>query len=155
MLLFYKYLYLTGQIRYSLSSSYASEPVERFSIDRLTGTVRLARLLDFEERQLYNLTVRAKDRGTPSLTSLAHLAVEVVDVNENLYAPRFKDFVTEASVKENAPVGTLVTRLTATDADPVGDDSRLSYFIRGGNGLGLFSIDNEGRKRSPVFVSSF
>lgn len=122
--------------------------MERFSIDRLTGTVRLVRPLDFEERQLYNLTVRAKDRGSPSLTSLAHLAVEVVDVNENLYAPRFKDFVTEASVKENAPVGTLVTRLTATDADPVGDDSRLSYFIRGGNGLGLFSIDNEGRKLS-------
>lgn len=135
---------LGGQIRYSLSSSYASETVERFSIDRQTGTVRLARRLDYEERQLYNLTVRAKDRGSPSLSSEAHLAVEVVDVNENFYAPRFEDFVVEAKVKENAPSGTVVTRVTATDADPSGDDSRLSYFIRGGTGLGLFSIDNEG-----------
>jgi len=136
---------LGGQIRYTLASSYASETVERFSIDRLTGTVRLARRLDFEERQLYNLTVRAKDRGSPSLSSEASLAVEVVDVNENLYAPRFEDFVMEASVKENSPPGTVVTKVTATDADPPGDDSRLSYFIRGGTGLGLFSIDNEGR----------
>ena len=133
-----------GQVRYTLASSYASETVERFSIDKLTGTVRLARRLDFEERQLYNLTVRARDRGSPSLSSEAHLAVEVVDVNENLYAPRFDDFVTEASVKENSPPGTLVVKIAATDADPPGDDSRLSYSIRAGTGLGLFSIDNEG-----------
>ena len=139
-------LALGGQIRYTLSSAYASETVDRFSIDRLTGTVRLMRKLDFEERQLYNLTVRAKDRGSPSLTSEAHLAVEVIDVNENLYAPRFDDFVTNASVRENAPVGTLVAKVAATDADPAGDDSRLSYFIRGGNGLGLFTIDNQGKQ---------
>ena len=136
---------LGGVVRYSLSSSYASETVERFSIDRVTGTVRLARRLDFEDRSVYNLTVRAKDRGSPSLSSEAYLAVEVVDVNENLYAPRFEDFVTEASVRENAPPGTIVAKVTATDADPPGDDSRLSYVIRGGTGLGLFSIDNEGQ----------
>ena len=136
---------LGGVVRYSLSSSYASETVERFSIDRVTGTVRLARRLDFEDRSVYNLTVRAKDRGSPSLSSEAYLAVEVVDVNENLYAPRFEDFVTEASVRENAPPGTIVAKVTATDSDPPGDDSRLSYVIRGGTGLGLFSIDNEGQ----------
>ena len=119
--------------------------MERFSIDRVTGTVRLARRLDFEDRSVYNLTVRAKDRGSPSLSSEAYLAVEVVDVNENLYAPRFEDFVTEASVRENAPPGTIVAKVTATDSDPPGDDSRLSYVIRGGTGLGLFSIDNEGQ----------
>ena len=136
---------LGGVVRYSLASSYASETVESFSIDKVTGTVRLARRLDFEDRSVYNLTVRAKDRGSPSLSSEAYLAVEVVDVNENLYAPRFDDFVTEASVRENAPPGTLVGKVTANDADPSGDDSRLSYAIRGGTGLGLFSIDNEGQ----------
>lgn len=138
---------LGGVVRYSLASSYASETVERFSIDRVTGMVRLAKRLDFEDRSIYNLTVRAKDRGSPSLSSEAYLAVEVVDVNENLFAPRFDDFVTEASVRENAPPGTLVGKVTATDADPPGDDSRLSYFIRSGTGLGLFSIDNEGKTR--------
>jgi hypothetical protein len=57
------------------------------------------------------LTVRAKDRGSPSLSSEAYLAVEVVDVNENLYAPRFEDFVTEDSVRENALPGTLVAEI--------------------------------------------
>ncbi|XP_045031201.1 fat-like cadherin-related tumor suppressor homolog isoform X3 [Daphnia magna] len=141
-----------GSVRYSLASSYASETVERFAIDRVTGTVRLSRRLDFEDRSVYNLTVRAKDRGSPSLSSEAYLAIEVVDVNENLYAPRFEDFVTEASVRENAPPGTLVAKVTATDADPSGDDSRLSYAIRGGTGLGLFSIDNEGGIRTRAVL---
>ncbi|XP_046644672.1 fat-like cadherin-related tumor suppressor homolog isoform X5 [Daphnia pulicaria] len=143
---------LGGVVRYSLASSYASEIVDQFSIDKVTGTVRLARRLDFEDRSVYNLTVRAKDRGSPSLSSEAYLAVEVVDVNENLYAPRFEDFVTEASVRENAPPGTLVAKVTATDADPSGDDSRLSYAIRGGTGLGLFSIDNEGTIRTRAVL---
>lgn len=142
-----------GSVRYSLGSSYASETVERFSIDKLTGTVRLAKRLDFEDRSVYNLTVRAKDRGSPSLSSDAYLAVEVVDVNENLFAPRFDDFVTEANVRENAPPGTVVAKVTATDADPPGDDSRISYAIRGGTGLGLFSIDNEGQ--SLHFLNDF
>lgn len=146
---------LGGVVRYSLSSSYASDStVERFSIDRVTGTVRLARRLDFEDRSVYNLTVRAKDRGSPSLSSEAYLAVEVVDVNENLYAPRFEDFVSEASVRENAPPGTIVAKVTATDADPPGDDSRLSYVIRGGTGLGLFSIDNEGQWQAATKQSA-
>ena len=152
-----------GQVRYSLSSSmtgYASSgsvtvegiesSSERFSIDRMTGTVRLARRLDFEERQLYNLTIVARDRGSPSLSSQASLAVEVVDVNENLYAPRFDDFAVECSVKENSPLGSLVTKLQATDADPLGDDSRVTYSIRSGTGLGLFSIDSQGKKNLKI-----
>jgi protocadherin Fat 1/2/3 len=71
--------------------------------------------------------------------------VEIVDVNENRHAPRFEDFVATATVPENQPVGTVVTRVTAKDADPPGDDSRLAYSIRGGDGLGYFSIDDQGK----------
>ncbi|XP_068085237.1 fat-like cadherin-related tumor suppressor homolog [Anabrus simplex] len=134
---------LGGEVRYSLVDSDGV-----FTIDKLSGTIRTAVALDFEERQMHSLIVRARDRGTPSLSTETTVLVEVVDVNENLHAPVFEDFVLEAAVKENQPPGTLVTTVRATDADPKGDDSKISYSIRGGDGIGLFSIDNEGKTLS-------
>jgi protocadherin Fat 1/2/3 len=131
--------------------AFAEEPdVEAFfEIDRLSGAVRTARKLDFEERQLHTLTIVGRDRGEPVLSSETILIVEVVDVNENLHAPLFSDFVISASVFENQPVGSLVTQVKARDADPPGGDSRVGYSIRGGDGVGLFSIDNEGECLIP------
>lgn len=137
-----------GEIRYSLAGESDLDGV--FAIDKQTGTIRTAKELDFEERQIHSLIVRARDRGTPSLYSETNVIVEVVDVNENLHPPVFSDFVVTCSVKENLPVGSLVTKVTAVDEDPPGDDSRVSYFIKGGDGIGLFSIDDEGK---PIFFS--
>ncbi|XP_075235036.1 fat-like cadherin-related tumor suppressor homolog [Lycorma delicatula] len=133
-----------GEIRYSILGE--AEVDIPFKIDRLTGTVRTLKKLDFEERQIHSLTVRAKDRGTPSLSAEATLIIEIVDVNENLHPPQFDDFVVSASVAENQPIGTLVTTIKASDADPPGDDSRVGYYIRAGSGVGYFSIDDEERR---------
>lgn len=136
-----------GEIRYSIVGG-GDGGDGAFSVDRLSGTIRTAGALDFEERQVHSLTVRARDRGSPSLFAETNVVIEVVDVNENLHAPLFDDFVVSATVRENQPVGTLVTTVRATDADPRGDDSRVSYSIRGGDGIGLFTIDNEGKAKS-------
>jgi len=133
-----------GDIRYSMKETTAgAEPW--FRVDPLTGTVRTARALDYEQRQVHQLMIYAQDSGDPSLSSEASLNVLVVDVNENLRAPQFNDLVTSASVRENEPVGTVVTTLRAVDSDPPGEDSRIAYSIGGGDGMGLFSIDDEGK----------
>lgn len=144
-----------GDIRYSLFGE--TEVDSPFVIDRFTGTVRTVKPLDYEERQVHTLTVRARDRGTPSLTSEVTLVIDVADVNENLNAPEFDDFVIAVSVLENQPIGTLVTTVKATDADPPGDDSRVGYSIRAGDGLGYFSIDDQGKKNQKVacFISVY
>ncbi|XP_063233580.1 fat-like cadherin-related tumor suppressor homolog [Bacillus rossius redtenbacheri] len=141
-----------GQVRYSLVPGVDGDGL--FSIDALTGTVRSAGTLDFERRQVHSLTVRAEDLGVPPLVAEASLVVEVVDVDENCHAPAFDDFVVTASVRENQPAGTLVTTVRATDADAPGDDSRVGYFIVGGDGLGLFSIDDEGHIRTAVVLDA-
>ncbi|KOX71254.1 Fat-like cadherin-related tumor suppressor like protein [Melipona quadrifasciata] len=130
-----------GDIEYFLSDAMESEGY--FKVDKVSGTIRTTQSLDFEERQVHTLTIVAKDRGEPSLSSETMVIIEVVDVNENLHAPLFDDFVVSASVFENQPVGTLVTTVHAKDADPLGGDSRIGYTIRGGDGIGIFSIDNE------------
>ncbi|XP_068083905.1 fat-like cadherin-related tumor suppressor homolog [Anabrus simplex] len=129
-----------GEVRYFLEDGEGM-----FSIDKISGTIRTAQALDFELRQMFSLIVRANDKGTPSLSGETTVLVEIVDVNENLHPPVFPEFLLEASVKENQPPGTLVTTVRASDADPRGDDSKVTYSIRGGDGLGLFSIDSEGR----------
>lgn len=129
-----------GEILYSLSDD--SEMV--FKIDKHSGTIRTTKFLDFEERQVHSLIVRAIDRGTPALSAETSVIVEVIDVNENKFAPQFDDFVLSGSVTENQPAGAHVMMVVAKDADAPGPDSRITYSIRGGDGLGIFSIDHEG-----------
>lgn len=131
-----------GEILYSLEDS---DSDGTFKIDRSSGTIRTTKPLDFEERQVHSLIVFANDRGNPSLSSEASVTVNVVDVNENTYAPQFSDFVLSGSVLENHPVGTIVMQVNATDNDPPGEDSRIEYSIRGGDGIGIFSIDDKGK----------
>lgn len=67
---------------------------------------------------------------------------QVVDVNENLYAPYFPEFAVRGSVKENSRAGTSVLTVGAKDDDK-GRDGVLRYSIKGGNGLGTFTIDED------------
>ncbi|XP_044259254.1 fat-like cadherin-related tumor suppressor homolog isoform X3 [Tribolium madens] len=130
-----------GEVVYFLEDS---DSDGTFKIDRLSGTIRTTKPLDFEERQVHSLIAFASDKGNPSLSSEASVTIYVVDVNENMHAPQFSDMVLNGTVKENQPMGTVVMQVNATDVDPPGGDSNIEYSIRGGDGIGIFSIDNEG-----------
>ena len=134
-----------GAVRYSLLSGMD----DKFEIDREAGTIRIANTLDFEMKQRYNVTARARDRGQQSLATRCHVIIDVIDVNENLHAPAFASFVTRGEVAEDSPLDTVVMRVTATDADrdnpaAIPGDYTLNYSIKDGSGLGLFNIDNTG-----------
>lgn len=130
---------LGGQVRYSLGNDYDG----RFEVDKTSGAIRLTKELDYETQQFFNLTIRAKDKGRPvSLLSVSFVELEVVDVNENLYAPYFSNFAMNGSVKESARIGTSVLQVSARD-DDTGRDGEVQYSIRDGSGLGRFTIDEE------------
>lgn len=134
-----------GEVHYSLGNDYDG----RFEVDATSGAIRLTKELDYETQQFFNLTIRAKDRGRPvSLLSVSFVEVEVVDVNENLYAPYFSSFAVNASVKESARIGTSVLRVSARD-DDTGRDGEVQYSICDGSGLGRFTIDDETGKLLP------
>ncbi|XP_061781512.1 protocadherin Fat 3a isoform X6 [Nerophis lumbriciformis] len=130
---------LGGQVRYSLANDYNGW----FAIDKASGAIRLTKELDYETQQFYNLTVRAKDKGKPvSLLSVTYVEVEVLDVNENLYAPYFSQFALSGLIKENARIGSTLLQVSANDEDD-GRDGAIQYSIRDGSGLGRFAIDEE------------
>lgn len=129
----------SSQVRYNLLEGGEGS----FDVDKLSGAVRIVQKLDFERKQVYNLTVRAKDKGKPiSLSSTCYVEIEVVDVNENLHPPHFHDFVDKGFVYEDVPVGTSVMTVSAYDED-TGRDGEIRYSIRDGSGIGVFKIDEE------------
>ena len=107
-----------------------------FAIDGSTGaiTVADAAALDFETASSFTLTVQVTDSGTPALSAMASVRVNVNDVNE---APTFAA-TGPFAVDENSPAETAVGTVTATDPD-AGDT--LSYAIAGGDPAGAFAID--------------
>uniref|UniRef100_A0A8C5XYH6 FAT atypical cadherin 1 n=1 Tax=Microcebus murinus TaxID=30608 RepID=A0A8C5XYH6_MICMU len=129
----------SSQVRYSLMDHGEGH----FDVDKLSGAIRIVQQLDFEKKQVYNLTVRAKDKGKPiSLSSTCYVEVEVIDVNENLHPPVFSSFVEKGVVKEDVPLGSSVMAVSAHDED-TGRDGEIRYSIRDGSGVGVFKIDEE------------
>ncbi|NXU09705.1 PCDGI protein, partial [Pardalotus punctatus] len=89
-----------------------------------------ASALDREQASEQRVTVVARDRGRPSLSSRTELVLEVSDVNDN--APVFEEAAYSAYVAENNAAGALVLRVQARDAD-AGANGRVSYWLAGGS----------------------
>ncbi|XP_010893089.1 protocadherin-18a isoform X2 [Esox lucius] len=82
--------------------------------------------LDREKRSEFSLTVIAEDRGTPSLSTIKHFTVHVLDENDN--TPRFEKGHYEIFKSENNAPGVYLTSLSAADPDLDGN-GQVSYSI--------------------------
>ncbi|XP_071426662.1 protocadherin gamma-B5-like, partial [Pithys albifrons albifrons] len=89
-----------------------------------------ASALDREQVAEHRVTVVARDRGSPALSSSTELVLEVSDVNDN--APVFEEAAYSAYVPENNAAGALVLRVSARDLD-AGTNGRVSYWLAGGS----------------------
>ncbi|NXK43756.1 PCDA1 protein, partial [Piprites chloris] len=67
---------------YEIDSVVPSTASDTFSIDANSGEVRLRRTLDYETVTIYNLQVRATDKGMPPLSGHCKVVLEVLDVND-------------------------------------------------------------------------
>uniref|UniRef100_A0A4X1W4C4 Protocadherin 11 X-linked n=1 Tax=Sus scrofa TaxID=9823 RepID=A0A4X1W4C4_PIG len=82
--------------------------------------------LDREEKDTYVMKIKVEDGGFPQRSSTAILQVSVADTNDN--RPVFKENEIEVSIPENAPVGSSVTQLHATDAD-IGENAKIHFYF--------------------------
>ncbi|XP_076467653.1 protocadherin gamma-A4-like [Babylonia areolata] len=101
-------------------------------------------VLDREERDRYLVRLTARDGGLQPLTGTLNVNINVTDVNDN--APRFSKQSYSYSVVENAPVGTVIGRMVATDLDS-GMNARITYSFSSSAPRSklqdLFAIDSE------------
>nr|XP_046262615.1 protocadherin gamma-A10-like [Scatophagus argus] len=100
----------------------------------------LQKPLDREEHPSVFLKVIAVDGGNPQRSGTVDIKVTVLDANDN--APVFNQSVYRAVVVENAPKGTYITTVNATDTD-IGSNGEIifSFAKIKGNKVDMFSID--------------
>ncbi|NXR12638.1 PCDA6 protein, partial [Semnornis frantzii] len=84
-------------------------------IDENKGEIRLQGKLDYEEVNNYEITIEARDKGTPPLSGHCKVLLEVLDVNDN--APEVWVTSLSVPVPEDASVGTVVALLSVSDRD--------------------------------------
>uniref|UniRef100_A0A3P9NIR3 Protocadherin Fat 4 n=1 Tax=Poecilia reticulata TaxID=8081 RepID=A0A3P9NIR3_POERE len=122
-------------VEYSLRGTFSN----KFSIGVIAGDVRLVGELDREEFSNYTLTIVAKDKGEPPLSSTMDVTMMVLDVNDN--TPSFSQNIYDIEIEENILTGTDVIQVFATDADD-GTNGQIRFSIAGGNTNNDFRIDS-------------
>ncbi|KFU88319.1 Protocadherin-23, partial [Chaetura pelagica] len=126
-----------GQVTYHVLSGNDNKA---FVLDKLTGRLTTAQLLDREIQEHYSLTVMALDEGSPALSATQVLTIIVLDVNDE--TPVFLKQLHEAAVRENQDPGELVIKMEAVDRD-TGLNSLLQYEILPGAGYEKFRMNSD------------
>ncbi|XP_060035831.1 protocadherin gamma-A6 isoform X19 [Erinaceus europaeus] len=83
-------------------------------------------VLDREQVSLYNITVTARDKGVPPLSTETLISLGVEDTNDN--PPAFPQSSYSVYVPENNPRGASIFSITANDADS-GENAQVTYSL--------------------------
>lgn len=114
-----------------------------FSVN-LTGTLIAKQITEFDfENPSILVVIEARDQGTPSLSSITTVHVQVTDVNDN--APLFHQSEYRATLSEDGLPGSTVLTLEAVDGDMSRDNCGFDFAIASGNSGNTFQIESSVR----------
>ncbi|XP_063046836.1 protocadherin alpha-3-like [Engraulis encrasicolus] len=128
--------------------TYKLSPNEYFSLDVQSGggdsvsaELMLQKALDREKQAVVKLTLTAIDGGKPAKSGSINIVVNVVDANDN--RPIFSRQLYKAKITENAPTGTSVITVHATDLDEGLNGEIVYSFINHDedNNIDIFEIN--------------
>ncbi|GAA6096258.1 uncharacterized protein LOC113650345, partial [Tachysurus ichikawai] len=106
------------------------------------GEIILEKELDREQEHEVRLLLTALDGGNPPKSASVLIHVTVLDANDN--SPVFSQPVYKVSLREDSPVGTTITTVTATDADEGANGQVIYEFGHISNDmLKLFRLESE------------
>ncbi|XP_047441084.1 protocadherin gamma-A11-like isoform X6 [Mugil cephalus] len=98
--------------------------------------------LDREKEETHTVVLIASDGGEPRRSGTVRIHITVLDANDN--APVCSQPVYKTDVKENSPEGTLVTTVSANDADSgVNGEVKFSIAHVAKEAKQFFKINNE------------
>ncbi|XP_041948168.1 protocadherin beta-16-like isoform X38 [Alosa sapidissima] len=101
-----------GEVTYEFSLK-SGKAAENFAIDKMTGAIKVAGPIDFEDEADYEIRVQAKDGF--GLASSAKVIMNIIDVNDNAPVINIKSL--KNAVPENAAPGTEVGIINVQDED--------------------------------------
>lgn len=125
---------------YALSTPEDLRSANLFSLDTMSGEIRVAKSLDRETLGRHILKVTAYERLDPSVSTSATVVVDVLDAQDNV--PKFEQSTYYAEIREDAPIGTTVQSVFARDMD-AGKNGEVEYSLADGVGRALFAINSK------------
>ncbi|XP_004420120.1 PREDICTED: protocadherin gamma-B4 [Ceratotherium simum simum] len=135
-----------GRVSYSiLASDLEPRALSSYvSVSAQSGVVFAQRAFDHEQLRAFELTLQARDQGSPALSANVSLRVLVGDRNDNAPRVLYPALGPDGSalfdmVPRAAQPGYLVTKVVAVDADS-GHNAWLSYHVLQASEAGLFSL---------------
>ncbi|XP_076875510.1 protocadherin gamma-C5-like isoform X50 [Brachyhypopomus gauderio] len=117
---------LNGEILYSFNKYTLSHIQNLFSIDPVTGEITVTGVVDHEQERVYDVTVQARDRGTPAMEGSCNIKVEIIDINDNCPVIIVGSMLHE--LREDVTPGTVVALLSISDED-AGKNGDVSVHI--------------------------
>ncbi|KAG1926068.1 protocadherin Fat [Pimephales promelas] len=127
---------INSEVRYSLQGVDSGF----FSLDEISGILRLERSLADEPKFTYEMKVKATDRGLPRhLFSFATITVHVVILSD--YKPLFLSSEYFVQIPESLRIGSEVISVSALPIDGT-DNEPVRYTILSGNVDGRFQINS-------------
>ncbi|XP_063697447.1 protein dachsous [Culicoides brevitarsis] len=111
-----------NDIRYSI---YSGDPDSYFSIDPLSGFIRVANPLDHETKPQVLLNIQATS-GDPPAYGHTQVNIDIEDVNDN--PPEFESNSIRISIPENTDLGVPIYAAHARDKDS-GKSGVVSYYL--------------------------
>ncbi|XP_064209205.1 protocadherin gamma-A11-like isoform X29 [Anguilla rostrata] len=129
--------------------SYSLKPTDNFVLkvhNQPNGgkkvEIVLQKAMDREKQDELSLLLTAADGGEPQLSGTVQIRINVLDANDN--TPVFTQTVYKSNIPESARAGTLLTTVSARDAD-AGSNGHVTYSVTSSiDGVSeLFAIDEE------------
>ncbi|CAL4112189.1 unnamed protein product, partial [Meganyctiphanes norvegica] len=117
---------------------HSGDPANIFTMDDISGVVRVANSDKLQNIKFVNLNISASDDVHISFTQL-----QISLISGNLHAPRFHQPVFEGSIQENLEAGALVLTLSAEDMDD--REANLQFKIIYQSQHEGFTINQEGK----------
>ncbi|XP_041516124.1 protocadherin gamma-B7 isoform X10 [Microtus oregoni] len=135
-----------GLVSYSIiASDLDPKTLSSFvSVNQDSGVVFAQRAFDHEQLRSFQLTLQARDQGSPALSVNVSMRILVGDRNDNAPRVLYPALEPDGSalfdmVPRAAEPGYLVTKVVAVDADS-GHNAWLSYHVLQASDPGLFSL---------------
>ncbi|XP_063303998.1 protocadherin gamma-C5-like isoform X2 [Pelobates fuscus] len=104
-----------GEIEYSFDHHTSDSARKAFDLNAVTGEIYVTGIVDFEEFNFYEFSVRAVNKGLPRLEGNCMIQIDIEDANDNTPEITFSSIKND--IPENAPHGTIVGFISVRDKD--------------------------------------
>uniref|UniRef100_A0A3P8PGP9 Cadherin domain-containing protein n=1 Tax=Astatotilapia calliptera TaxID=8154 RepID=A0A3P8PGP9_ASTCA len=106
---------LNGEVVYSFGNNANKKLREIFEVDSNTGEIIVKGPIDYEEKDRYQIDIKASDKGQVPLATEKSVKITIVDLNDN--TPEIEVTSLSSAVPEDSKPGRTVALISVNDKD--------------------------------------